>query len=92
MARVYSNNRDTFDDAYRGLKYVAASAKKYGNITLTFNSVLMPPYTEERFDKINDFFSNIDFCQRERMCKLHIQVKELFRKATIWSYKKKGMM
>lgn len=61
MARVYSNNRDTFDDAYRGLKYIAASAKKYGNITLTFNSVLMPPYTEERFDKINDFFSNMDF-------------------------------
>ena len=61
MVRVYSNNRDTFDDAYRGLKYIAASAKKYGNITLTLNSVLMPPYTEERFDKINDFFSNMDF-------------------------------
>ena len=92
MARVYSNNRDTFDDAYRGLKYIAASAKKYGNITLTFNSVLMPPYTEERFDKINDFFSNMDFLPEGTNVQLHIQVKELFRKATIWSYKKKGMM
>lgn len=61
LARVYGNNSPTFDDAYRGLKYIAEAAKKYGKISLTFNAVLMPPYTEERFDLINDFFSNLDF-------------------------------
>ena len=61
MARVYANNKPTFDDAYKGLKHIAKAAKKYGNITLTFNSVLMPPYTEERFDQISDFFASMDF-------------------------------
>lgn len=61
MARVYSNNRPTFDDAYRGLKLIANAAKKYGKISLMFNAVLMPPYKEEKFSQISDFFSNMDF-------------------------------
>lgn len=65
MARVYSNNRPSFDDAYRGLKLIAASAKKYGNISLIFNAVLMPPHTEEKFEQISNFFSDMDFLPKE---------------------------
>lgn len=61
MARVYSNNKPTFDDVYRGLKCIAKAVSKYGKTSLIFNSVLMPPYTEERFNQISDFFSNMDF-------------------------------
>lgn len=61
MARVYSNNKPTFADVYRGLQYIAKAALKYGRTSLIFNAVLMPPYTEERFDQISDFFSNMDF-------------------------------
>ena len=61
MARVYSNDRPTFDDAYRGLKLIAKAAKKYGKISLMFNVVLMPPYKEEKFNQISDFFSNLEF-------------------------------
>lgn len=61
MARVYSNNKPTFNDVYRGLQYIAKAASKYGRTSLIFNAVLMPPYTEERFDQISDFFSNMDF-------------------------------
>lgn len=60
-ARVYSNNKSTFDDAYRGLKYISEAAKKYGKLQFIFNSVLMPPYSEEKYNQINEFFSGLDF-------------------------------
>lgn len=61
-ARVYKNNQPTFDDALTGLKNLANAIKKYKNkTTIIINCVLMPPYTEERFNQINDFFESLEF-------------------------------
>lgn len=65
-ARVYRNNQPTFKDAFRGLENLAEAVKRHkSNTTLIFNCVLMPPYTEERFDKINDFFESLDFLPKD---------------------------
>lgn len=60
--RTYANNKETFADAYQGLVYLADAIKKYNsNTVVSINSVLMPPYTQERFDDINTFFESLDF-------------------------------
>lgn len=55
MARVYRNNMPTFEDAFNGLRVLAEAIKKNHNASLIFNCVLMPPYTKEKFEKINTF-------------------------------------
>lgn len=60
--RTFANGAPTFDAVYRGLKYLCDAIKKYGNnCQLNFNSVFMPPYTAERFSRINDFFESLTF-------------------------------
>lgn len=61
LARVKRNGQGSFKDAYAGLKILAAAVKKYNNTHLGFNAVLMPPYTSERFNRINNFFESLDF-------------------------------
>lgn len=61
MARVHYNGSGSFQDAFRGLKLLSAAINKYGKAKLAFNAVLMPPYTAERFDKINSFFESLSF-------------------------------
>ena len=61
LARVKRNKQGSFQDAFTGLQILAEAVKKYNNTHLGFNAVLMPPYTAERFNKINDFFENLDF-------------------------------
>lgn len=61
MARVYRNNMPTFEDAFNGLRVLAEAIKKNHNASLIFNCVLMPPYTKEKFEKINTFFESLDF-------------------------------
>lgn len=56
LARVKRNKQGSFQDAFTGLQILAEAVKKYNNTHLGFNAVLMPPYTVERFNKINDFF------------------------------------
>ena len=60
-ARVKRGGEGSFHDAYRGLLYLAEAVEKYQNTTLSFNAVLMPPYTVEQFNAINDFFEGLDF-------------------------------
>ena len=61
LQRVYRSGKGSFQDAYRGLKILADAVKKQGNTTIMFSVVLMPPYTRERFDEINNFFESLDF-------------------------------
>lgn len=60
-ARVKRSGEGSFQDAYRGLMYLVESVEKYNKATLSFNAVLMPPYTVEQFNAINDFFEGMDF-------------------------------
>lgn len=60
-ARVKRGGEGSFQDAYNGLKLLVEAVDKYKNTSLSFNAVLMPPYTVERFDAINDFFEGLDF-------------------------------
>jgi len=61
MVRVYRNGKGSFEEAYKGLMILAKAINRYKNTELIFNAVLMPPYTKERFDKINSYFENLDF-------------------------------
>lgn len=60
-ARLYANGKPTFNEAFRGLKILAKAINKYKKTTLTFNVVLLPPYTVDRLEKINCFFESLDF-------------------------------
>lgn len=60
-SRVNQKGHGSFQDVYEGLKNIAASVNKYKKTKLAFNAVLMPPYTAERFEKINSFFEGLDF-------------------------------
>lgn len=60
-ARVKRKGEGSFREAFDGLKVLAEAIKKYQQATISFNAVLMPPYTTERFNAINDFFENLDF-------------------------------
>ena len=42
-------------------KTLRESKDDTGKATIMFNAVLMPPYTEKRFDLINNFFESLDF-------------------------------
>lgn len=60
--RVFANGTPTFQATFNGLKLLCAAIKKHnGNQQIMINTVLMPPYTSERFDRINDFFESLDF-------------------------------
>lgn len=61
MARVYRNQKGSFKDTYEGLKILVKAINKYKNTKLSFNAVLMPPYTKERFEKINSFYESLKF-------------------------------
>lgn len=60
-ARVYRGNQPTFKDVFQGLKNISNAIRKYNNTTMIFNCVFMPPYTNEKFEKINEFFESLDF-------------------------------
>ena len=60
-ARVNRHGAGSFQDAFRGLTYLAEAVNKYKKAVIMINAVLMPPYTAERFDKINSFFESLDF-------------------------------
>lgn len=60
-SRVYKGGRGSFRDVFNGLQNIAAAVNKYKKTKLIFNAVLMPPYTAERFDRINKFFESLDF-------------------------------
>lgn len=57
--RIFANGSPSFEAAFRGFKNLCKAADRYGNISIHINSVLMPPYTEERFTEINDFFESL---------------------------------
>lgn len=58
-ARVYKSNKATFQDVMRGLKIITKAFEKTENAIL-INSVLVPPYSFEKLDQINNFFANLD--------------------------------
>jgi uncharacterized protein len=64
-ARIYANNKPSFEDAFNGLKILVAAVNKFKNTTLGFNCVFFPPYSKEKFDRINDFFESLDFIPLE---------------------------
>lgn len=60
-ARVKRMGEGSFQDAFKGLKLLAEAVNKYKKATISFNAVLMPPYTRARFDAIDNFFKSLDF-------------------------------
>lgn len=64
-ARVNRKGEGSFQAAFNGLILLAEAVNKYKNATLSFNAVLMPPYTEERFNAINNFFESLDFLPKD---------------------------
>lgn len=65
--RTFANGAPSFDATYRGLQYLCNAIRRHGHIELMINSVLMPPYTAERFSKINDFFESLTFMPKNSM-------------------------
>ena len=57
----------TFADAMRGLNTLSKAFIKHGK-SLTINSVLIPPYTYEKLERINSFFESLDFLPPLTQC------------------------
>jgi uncharacterized protein len=58
--RKYINGLGSFSEAYRGLKLLADAFTKSKNI-MSINAVFAPPYSYEKLQDINTFFSELDF-------------------------------
>lgn len=61
MSRVKGRGQGSFRDAFSGLLNLSEAVNKYKRTMLMVSVVLMPPYTAERFNAINDFFESLDF-------------------------------
>lgn len=61
--RIYANGKPSFDQAFKGLQLLSNAISKYETprSILAISSVIMPPYTTERFNIINNFFESIEF-------------------------------
>lgn len=60
-SRVNSKGQGSFQNVFTGLKNIAEAVNKYKKTKLSFNAVFMPPYTAEKFERINSFFEGLDF-------------------------------
>ncbi len=62
IARVYVNNEPTSHDALRGLEIISKKMIAAGRESgLSVNTVLIPPFTTDKFEEINSFFSNLEY-------------------------------
>lgn len=60
--RTFANGAPTFDAVYRGIRILSEAIKENNsNCQLNINSVFMPPFTQERFEQINEFFESLTF-------------------------------
>lgn len=60
--RVYENKRPTFKDVMTGLQNLSEALASHPNnrVGLTVNSVFSPPYSFQKLEQINEFFSKLD--------------------------------
>lgn len=63
--RKYIDGRGTFNEAIRGLKYLADAFKNNSTSSIGVNGVFAPPYTFEKVEKINEFFESLDFLPKD---------------------------
>lgn len=61
-ARVYANNCDTFRDVMAGLQRLSDALRRHpeNHVGIVVNSVFSPPYSFQKLNRINDFFSTLD--------------------------------
>lgn len=57
--RKFVGGQGTFEQAFRGLKYLVDAYGEKATKYLSINAVFAPPYTFEKLDEINQFFSDI---------------------------------
>ncbi|MCB2314109.1 radical SAM protein [Clostridium tagluense] len=64
--RKHANGEGSFKSAIDGLKLLckAFEKKKQSAEPISINVVVAPPYTYDKFDEINEFFSNLDFLSK----------------------------
>lgn len=62
--RKFPNGEGSFDKAFSGLKNLVEALGDKAISRLTFSMVLNPPYSNEKFDKIQSFFDSIDWLPR----------------------------
>lgn len=59
--RIYANGSKTYYDVMKGIQILADAVIKFSSpLVVSFNSVFMPPYTQEKLDQINKFFEEMD--------------------------------
>ncbi|AIQ69738.1 hypothetical protein PGRAT_20480 [Paenibacillus graminis] len=58
--RRYSNGEGSFSKAFRGLELLSDSFSLSEN-SLSINAVFAPPYSHEKLNEINSFFSGLEF-------------------------------
>ncbi len=59
--RKYIDGRGTFNEAIRGLKYLAEAFKNNSTSSIGINGVFAPPYTFEKIERINEFFESLEW-------------------------------
>jgi uncharacterized protein len=66
MYRVYKNGTGSFDDVFKKFKLLNDVVKKNGNnVTIGVNAVYMPPFSVDKVNEINEFFTNLDFTHED---------------------------
>ncbi|HWQ73931.1 MAG TPA: radical SAM protein, partial [Syntrophomonas sp.] len=64
--RIYANGKGSFDDVYRNFRLLNEKSREHGNsINISANAVYMPPFSYEKVEAINCFFSSMDFTQED---------------------------
>lgn len=78
--RKYANGEGSFKAAMNGLKLLCEAFKKNkqsnSNYPIAINVVAAPPYTYDKFDQINDFFSNLDFLPKDVNIKISYAIDD----------------
>lgn len=63
--RKYADGRGTFDRAFSGLKFLVDAYGDKAENNISINTVFAPPYTYEKLDEINEFFSSIEWLPKD---------------------------
>ena len=65
--RRLANGAPSFKVAFCGLQNLCRAIQRFGHIEVMINTVLMPPYTKEKFSQINEFFESLAFMPSNAM-------------------------
>lgn len=61
MHRKYKNGQGSFEKTFNGLRILADKYRRMNKGMISINAVYMPPYSEEKINRIHNFFKELKF-------------------------------